>query len=163
MKAVELLPVAVLLLALASSGCVLEQPGEPPRDLLGISGTFYPSHAEVSRINFTTAKSSMASDGWTVKPYPSEWNPPGAAYDNGAEISRKGDFVFHIASWTFGGSQKALASGYYNASKGTYKSESDVGQAEKYIKAEMTSIASRLNITVDWAQVKWAVDLGPAK
>jgi hypothetical protein len=105
----------------------------------------------------------MAAKNWTVKVYPAEWNPPGAAYDNGAEISRKGDFVFHIASWTFGGSQKALASGYYNASVGKYKTENDVGPAEKYIRAEVGSIASQLNLTVDWSQVKWAVDLGPVK
>src|SRR5512137_945748 len=93
-----------LVLLLAGSGCVLEQ----TRDLLGVSATFYPGHSEVSRINFTAAKAAMAPKGWTVKVYPAEWNPPGAAYDNGAEIFRKDDFVFHIASWTLGGSQKAL-------------------------------------------------------
>jgi hypothetical protein len=148
-----------ILLVLASSGCVLEQ----TRDLLGISGTFYPAYNDVARINFTTAKASMSAGGWTVKVYPAEWNPAGAAYDNGAEISRKGDFVFHIASWTYGGSQKALASGFYNASKGNFKTEKDVGAAEKYVKAEVSAIAAQLNLTVDWPQVKWAVDLGPAK
>jgi hypothetical protein len=148
-----------IVLVLASSGCVLEQ----TRDLLGVSGTFYPAYDDVARINFSAAEPLMAASNWTVKVYPAEWNPPGAAYDNGAEISRKGDFVFHIASWTFGGSQKALASGFYNASKGKYTTENEVGTAEKYVKGEISAIATQLNLTVDWPAVKWAVDLGPAK
>ena len=105
----------------------------------------------------------MTAKGYTVKVYPAEWNPPGAAYDNGAEIFRKDDFIFHIASWTFGGSQKALASGYYNATNGEFKTEKETTAAEKYIKNEMALIAGNLNLTFDWSQVKWAVDVGPAK
>ncbi len=148
-----------LVFMLAASGCVLEQ----SRDLLGVSGTFYPAYNEVARINFSAAKAGMAAEGYTVKVYPADWNPPGAAYDNGAEISRKGDFVFHIASWTFGGSQKALASGFYNGSNGDFKTDKDTAAAEKYVRTEMNAIAARLNLTVDWSQVKWAVDVGPAK
>jgi hypothetical protein len=159
MKARNMFPFLAVGLVLASSGCVLDN----YRDLHGVSGTFYPAYNDVARINFTTAKTAMAAKNWTVKVYPAEWNPPGAAYDNGAEISRKGDFVFHIASWAYGGSQVALASGFYNGTTGKYKTENDLGAAEKYVKAETTSIASQLNLTVDWSQVKWAVDLGPAK
>ncbi|MBM4248815.1 MAG: hypothetical protein FJ149_05165 [Euryarchaeota archaeon] len=159
MRPAHLLCALAVVLAAASSGCVLEQ----KRDLLGVSATFYPSYAEVSRVNFSQAESSMAAEGYTVNVYPSEWNPPGAAYDNGAEISRKADFVFHIASWTYGGSQRALASGFYNATKGGYKTESDSGAARRYVKGEIDAIAAGLNFTVDWEQVKWVVDLGPVK
>jgi len=148
-----------LVLVLASSGCVLEQ----TRDLLGVSGTFYPAYNDVAHINFSAAKVAMAAKGYTVKVYPAEWNPPGAAYDNGAEIFRKDDFVFHIASWTFGGSQKALASGYYNGTSGDLKTDKDTAAAEKYVKGEISAIAAQLNLTVDWSQVKWVVDVGPVK
>ena len=159
MKAVPLFFISALVLVLASSGCVLEQ----TRDLLGISGTMYMAYNDVARINFSASKASLAAKGYTVNVYPAEWNPSGAAYDNGAEIFRKDDFIFHIASWTFGGSQKALASGYYNATNGEFKTEKETTAAEKYIKNEMALIAGNLNLTFDWSQVKWAVDVGPAK
>lgn len=159
MRPAHLICALAVVLAAVSSGCVLEQ----TRDLLAVSATFYPSYAEVSRINFSQAGPDMAAEGYTVNVYPSEWDPPGADYDNGAEMFRRGDFVFHIASWTYGGSQRALASGFYNASKGSYKTESDSGAAQKYVRSEISAIAARLNFTVDWDQVKWAVDLGPVK
>ena len=159
MRAVRILCALAVMLVTGSSGCVLEQ----TRDLLTVSATFYPSYAEVSRINFSQSESEMAAEGYTVNVYPSEWDPPGAAYDNGAEIFRKGDFLFHIASWTYGGSQNALASGFYNASNGPYKTEADSGAARKYVRSEIEALASRLNFTMDWDQVKWAVDLGPVK
>jgi hypothetical protein len=159
MKACLPFAALALVLVVASSGCVVEQ----TRDLLGISGTVYLPYDDVARINFTAAKAAMAAKGYTVNVYPAEWDPPGADYDNGAEIFRKGDFVFHIAAWTFGGSQKALASGFYNGSKGDFKTDSETAAAEKYIRNEMSQIAQNLNLTVDSSQVKWAVDLGPAK
>jgi len=148
-----------LVLVLAASGCVVEQ----TRDLLGISGTFYPAYKEVAHVNFSAVKAAMTVKGYTVKIYPTEWNPSGAAYDNGAEIFRKGDFIFHIASWTIGGSQKALASGFYNGTLGDFKTDKDISAAEKYMKTEMNAIAAQLNLTVDWSQVKWVVDVGPVK
>ncbi len=146
-----------LILLLATSGCVIEQ----TRSLAGLSATFYPSYNETIRINFSAVKPAMAALGFAVKPYPSEWNPAGPAYDNGAEISRKADLVFHIACWTLGGSGNAAASGYYNATRGQYTTEKQVDAAKNYVKADMAIIAGGLNLTVDWSALMWSVDFGP--
>ena len=159
MKPTHIVSFLAIIFVLSSSGCVLEQ----TRDLLGISGTMYLPYNDVARINFTAAKAAMAARGYTVKVYPAEWNPPGAPYDNGAELSRNDDFVFDIASWTLTGSQKGLASGFYNGSKGDFKTDGETDAAKRYMRNEMSQIAQNLNLTVDWSQVRWSVDLGPVK
>jgi hypothetical protein len=157
MDAMRIASVVAVMAVLCSSGCVLEQ----TRNMIKVDYTLFVSYDQVVAVNFTAAKQTLLSKGYTVKPYPEEWDPPGSAYDSGAEIFKSKDFVFDVAAFNFSGTGTGLASGSYNASMGEYKTEKELDAAKKYLRTETDRLAGLLNLTIDWKTAKWSVSLTP--
>jgi hypothetical protein len=156
----QIFTVVLVFLSSFISGCILNDYNRE-KAITYIYGDYRLNYTVVESINYSDVETRMEKDGYNVRLFPDEYQPPGPGYTYGIRINRTGVvyFSFGIEGRIIYNTTKAILFITYSALHGPFHKESQVNETKEFMKAETDTICSYIGISIGWPAVIWSVSL----
>jgi hypothetical protein len=156
----QIFTVVLVFLSSFISGCILNDYNRE-KAITYINGDYRLNYTVVESINYSDVETRMENDGYNVRLFPDEYQPPGPGYTYGIRINKTGVsyFSFRIEGWMYNNTSNALLCIIYAALHGPFHRESQVNETKEFMKAETDTICSYIGISIGWPAVRWSVSL----
>lgn len=156
----QIITVVMVFLSSFLNGCIFDDYNRE-KNINYIFGDYRLNYTLVAGINDADVKVRMEKEGYNVRLFPDDYQPPGPGYTHGIRINRTGVdyFGFRIEGRLFNNTTEALLTISYGSMHQPFHKASQVNETKEFMKVETDIICSYIGISIGWPAVKWSVGL----